>query len=56
MNDVFDMKDYVLKECERQWNEVQAQEGMGAWEEQADDIKADFYNSMYLHLTNNNNQ
>lgn len=40
---------YVEMECERQWNECQAEE-CGKWHEQSDDTKAEYYNSMYEHL------
>lgn len=38
---------YIMEECKRQWNECQAEDGMGTWDEQDDDTKAEFYNSMY---------
>lgn len=38
--------EYVLAESERQWNENQAQ-FFGSWDEQADDVKAEYYNEMY---------
>lgn len=43
---------YVTEECERQWNECQAEE-YGEWHLQSDDIKADYYNDMYSHLADN---
>jgi len=41
---------FIESECERQWNECQAKDGFGFWHEQADDTRAEFYNSMYEHL------
>jgi len=38
---------YIMEECERQWNECQAKDGMGTWDEQDDATKSEFYNSMY---------
>ena len=43
---------YVLTECERQWNENQAEE-YGEWHCQDDDTKAEYYNSMYDCLIDN---
>lgn len=43
---------YVTEECERQWNECQAEE-YGEWYLQSDDTKADYYNDMYSHLLDN---
>lgn len=39
-------EEYVLSECERQWNENQAKI-YGLWKNQADDTKAEYYNDMY---------
>lgn len=40
---------YVIEECERQWNECQKEE-YGEWYLQSDDTQADYYNDMYSHL------
>lgn len=40
---------YVEMECERQWNDCQAEE-YGKWHEQSNDTKAEYYNDMYSHL------
>lgn len=47
-----DYHNYVMEECERQWNECQA-ERYGAWNQQSDDTKAEYYNDMYSHLSDN---
>lgn len=39
-------EDYVMEECERQWNENQAKK-YGEWSLQSDDTKAKYYNDMY---------
>ena len=41
---------FVESECERQWNDCQAEDGFEQWYEQSDDVKAEYYNSMYEHL------
>jgi predicted small metal-binding protein len=41
--------DYIMAECERQWNENQKEEH-GEWFLQADDTKAEYYNDMAKHL------
>ena len=38
--------EYVQAECERQWNECQAEEH-GKWHEQANDTKSEYYNDRY---------
>jgi hypothetical protein len=43
---------YVELECERQWNENQA-DFYGEWQEQSDDTKSEYYNDMYLCLKTN---
>lgn len=43
---------YIEAECERQWNENQAEE-YGEWYQQDDDTKSTYYNDMYkclIHL------
>ena len=42
--------EYVLTECERQWNENQA-DIYGEWEFQNDDDKEDYYNDMYSYFS-----
>lgn len=37
---------FIETECKRQWHEYQ-EETYGVWEEQSDDGKADYYNSLY---------
>ena len=37
---------YILTECERQWNENQ-KEVYGEWSIQADDTKSEYYNEIY---------
>lgn len=49
-----EFKQYVLLECERQWNENQADE-YGPWDEQSDDTKAEHYNDMHNNLRANFN-
>ena len=46
IDDIIEFKEYVLTECNRQWNENQAEE-YGVWNHQSDDTKAEYYNDMY---------
>jgi hypothetical protein len=48
MNEKFNQ--YVMDECKRQWKDNQ-EEIYGEWEQQRDDIKAEYYNDMYAHLS-----
>lgn len=43
-------RDYVLKECERQWHDCQEQEGYEPWFAQPEEIQRNFYNNMYQAL------
>ena len=43
--------EFVESECERQWNDCQAQsENESKWSEQSDDAKKSYYNEMYENL------
>lgn len=42
-------QEYVKQECERQWGENQESE-YGAWEDQTEETKKEYFESMYEHL------
>ena len=39
--------EYILLECERQWNDCQKKDGLGDWKNQSEQTKKEFYISMY---------
>lgn len=41
---------YIRSECERQWNECQA-ETCGEWQEQTEEVQKEYYKDMKRHLT-----
>lgn len=43
-------REYVLIECQRQWQECQELEGCGNWDSQNDSQKKSFYEDMYQHI------
>ena len=41
---------YVLRECERRWDECQASDGYGSWQSQTEAQKKVYYGDMYCRL------